>query len=118
MSSPVFDALSAVLIVCGALLALSSSIGLARFRDTVSRMHAVAKPQTLGLILTVTGAIMRIVGLTDSGPEEKGDIGVLLLIIAFTLITAPVIAQRVGRIARKERLYDKKALSRDDTADK
>ena len=118
MTTPVLDAISAVLIAAGALLALSAAIGLARFRDTVSRMHAVAKPQTLGLILTVTGAIVRIIGLKNFGPEEKGDIGVLLLIIAFTLITAPVIAQRVGRIARKERLYDKQSLSRDDTAGK
>ena len=36
------------------------AIGLARFRDTIGRMHASTKPQTLGLSLTLLGTVLHI----------------------------------------------------------
>lgn len=68
----------------------------------LARVHAITKPQTVGLILTIIGAIIRVLG-TDS---PTGDLGVLVLLVLFALITSPVTGQRVGRIARREGLYD------------
>lgn len=110
--------LSLFFLLCGALLALSAAIGLVRFRDTMSRLHAVTKPQTLGLICTITGTILHVLSSEQLGPGERGDMGVLFLIILFALLTAPVVAQRVGRLARKEGLYEESFLSRDDTEGK
>ena len=59
------DVLSLILIISGSLLTLAAAIGIARFKDTMSRVHAVSKPQTTGLILTMLGAFIRI---TASGP--------------------------------------------------
>ncbi|MEZ2122711.1 MULTISPECIES: monovalent cation/H(+) antiporter subunit G [unclassified Corynebacterium] len=115
MTTLILDVLSLILLFLGSLLALSAAIGLARFRDTLTRLHAVTKPQTLGLILAVSGALLRVSGSRNLDAGAAGDLGVLILIIAFTLITAPVIGQRLGRLARKEKLYDPEALSRDDT---
>ena len=47
----VIDAVSAVLMVVGALMSLAAAIGLLRFPDLMSRMHAATKPQVLGLFL-------------------------------------------------------------------
>lgn len=85
------DVLSAVLMMTGALLALIAGIGLQRFSDVYSRMHAATKPSTLGLALVLAGAALR---MPDSGAVAK-----LLLVIALQFLTAPVGAHLVGRAA-------------------
>ena len=56
----VIDAVSAVFMVVGALMSLGAAIGLLRFPDLMSRMHAATKPQVLGLFLLLCA-----VGLQD-----------------------------------------------------
>lgn len=88
------DIISAVLILTGSVIALTAAIGVLRFGDTLTRMHASTKPQTFGLLLVLAGTLVRIDGHVDSG--------MLILTGLFALITAPVIAQRVGRLAYRE----------------
>ena len=88
------DAVTAVLVLTGSFLALTAAIGLLRFRDTLSRMHAATKPQVLGLLLVLAGAAIELRGNVD--------IGMLFLTGVFTLVTAPVIGQRVGQLAYRE----------------
>ncbi|MCB0928450.1 MAG: Na+/H+ antiporter subunit G [Mycolicibacterium sp.] len=88
------DIVAAVLILSGSALALTAAIGIVRFPDTLSRMHAATKPQVLGLLLVLAGAVTRLGG--------HADVGMLILTGLFTLITAPVIAQRVGQLAYRE----------------
>jgi len=87
----VLDALSAVLLLCGVALAVVAAIGLVRFPDVFSRMHAATKPSTLGLLLVVLGASLRM--------HDPGDAVKLLLVAAFQFLTAPVAAHMVGRAA-------------------
>src|SRR5690625_7694998 len=47
----VLDIISAVLFFLGALLSLAAAVGLERFGDLLSRLHASAKPLVLGLII-------------------------------------------------------------------
>ncbi|MFY1599772.1 monovalent cation/H(+) antiporter subunit G [Micromonospora sp. WMMD737] len=100
-----FDIIVSVLMLSGSALALTAAIGVVRFPDTLSRMHAATKPQVLGLLLVLAGAAIRLRGQID--------VGMLILTGIFTLITAPVIANRVGQLAYREQ------TSRDDlmTAD-
>lgn len=86
--------LTAVLILSGSALALTAAIGLIRFPDTLSRMHSATKPQVLGLLLVLAGAAIELRGNVD--------IGMLILTGVFTLVTAPVIGQRVGQLAYRE----------------
>ena len=44
----VADTVAAVLVLGGSALALTAAIGVVRFPDTLSRMHAASKPQVLG----------------------------------------------------------------------
>ncbi|MEN9620329.1 MAG: hypothetical protein RL499_522, partial [Actinomycetota bacterium] len=47
----ILDIAAASLLVVAALLTLSAAIGLVRFPDPLSRLHAGTKPQILGLVL-------------------------------------------------------------------
>lgn len=100
------DTVTAVLILGGSTLALTAAIGLVRFPDTMSRMHASTKPQVLGLLLVLIGASFRLRGSVD--------IGMLALTGVFAVITAPVIANRVGQLAYREQNVREDLLIRDD----
>jgi len=109
------DVLSLILIIGGSVLTLAAAIGIARFKDTMSRVHAVSKPQTTGLILTMLGAFIRITGAESFSVAERGDLGILVLLVLFAMFTSPVTAQRTSRIARREGLYGtEESMSRND----
>lgn len=96
----ILDILTAVLVLSGSTLALTAAIGVVRFPDTLSRMHAATKPQVLGLLLVLVGAAIRLRGNVD--------VGMLILTGIFTLITAPVVANRVGQLAyREQNIHDR-----------
>lgn len=99
------DVVTAVLVLGGSALALTAAIGVVRFPDTLSRMHAASKPQVLGLLLVLAGAAVRLRGNVD--------VGMLILTGIFTLITAPVVANRVGQLAYREQNTDDQ-LTRDE----
>ncbi|OFP21522.1 cation:proton antiporter [Corynebacterium sp. HMSC066C02] len=99
------DVLSIILILVGSILILAAAIGVARFGDTMARVHAIAKPQTTGLIFTILGAIIKVTGSESFSVAERGDLGILVLLVLFAMITSPVTAQRTTRIARREGLY-------------
>ena len=63
----VADIVAAVLVLGGSTLALTAAIGVVRFPDTLSRMHAATKPQVLGLLLVLVGAAIRLRGNVDVG---------------------------------------------------
>ena len=85
------EVLSSALLLGGVALAVVAGIGLLRFPDVFSRMHAATKPATLGLLLITVGAALRM---------EQGDDAVkLLLVAAFQFLTAPVAAHMIGRAA-------------------
>ena len=97
---------TAVLVLGGSTLALTAAIGVVRFPDTLTRMHAATKPQVLGLLLVLAGAAIRLRG--------HADVGMVILTGLFTLITAPVIANRVGQLAYREQNIRNDLLTKDE----
>ncbi len=109
------DLISLAFILIGSLFVLAASIGVVRFRDTMSRVHAVTKPQTIGLVMCLIGAIIRVVFADDFGVAERSDIGLVVLLGIFALLTSPVTGQRIARLARREGLYGpEERMSRND----
>lgn len=90
----VLDVISGTFILLGAIFAFTAAVGVVRFADTLSRMHAATKPQVVGLVLVLTGAVIQLRGNVD--------IWMLVLVGVFTLTTAPIIAHSVGRTAYRE----------------
>jgi multicomponent Na+:H+ antiporter subunit G len=85
------DALSAVLLLGGVFLSVVAGLGVVRFPDVFSRMHAATKPATLGLLLVLLGAALRM--------DDGSDAVKMLLVAAFQFLTAPVAAHMIGRAA-------------------
>ncbi len=87
----VADAITSFCIVVGAALALLAGVGLQRFPDVFARMHAATKPATLGLVLVLVGAALRM--------DRPGAIAKLLVVAGLQFVTAPVGAHMVARAA-------------------
>ena len=87
------EILSSILLLTGCALALIAALGLHRFPDVFTRMHAQTKPATLGLILVVLGTAIR----TESSTGWMK----LLLVLALQLLTTPVGAHMIGRAAHR-----------------
>ncbi|WP_188127326.1 monovalent cation/H(+) antiporter subunit G [Actinoplanes lobatus] len=104
----VLDAVAGFCLLGGALLSLAAGVGLLRFPDLLSRMHAATKPQVLGLLLILTGTAIRLGTLVD--------ITTLVLVGVFQLITAPVAAHMVGRAAYRAGLVRRELLLTDELA--
>lgn len=104
------DVIAGVLVLAGSLFALTAAIGVVRFPDTLSRMHAATKPQVLGLLLVLLGAGIRLRG--------HADVGMLILAGLFAVITAPVIANRVGQLAYREQSFRDDLLTKDEMAER
>ncbi|OBI78883.1 monovalent cation/H(+) antiporter subunit G [Mycobacterium sp. E740] len=102
----VLDIITSILILGGSALALTAAIGVARFPDTLTRMHAASKPQVLGLLLVLAGAAIQLRG--------QADVGMLVLTGLFTVITAPVVANRVGQLAYREQNVRDDLLTADE----
>ena len=100
------DIVTAVLVLGGSTLALTAAIGVVRFPDTLTRMHAATKPQVLGLLLVLVGTAIRLRG--------NPDVGMVILTGLFTVITAPVIANRVGQLAYREQNIRDDLLTKDE----
>lgn len=100
------DVLAGTCLVLGSLLSLIAGIGLVRFPDVLTRMHAATKPQTLGILLILLGLALRV--------EDRGVLAVLALTAVFQLVTAPVSAHMLGRSALRAGHIDRARLSRDD----
>ena len=85
------ELLSHVLIGLGALSLLIGSIGVNRLPDFYTRSHASGKPDTLGLILTMTGLSV----------HEGLDLitARLLLIVVLVAIAHPAATHSLGRAA-------------------
>jgi multicomponent Na+:H+ antiporter subunit G len=84
MMDVIFALLTAVLVLVGAGFALVAAIGVNRFPDIYSRMHAASKAGTVG-----SGLLLLAVGL------HSGDFAVLSRALAgffFFILTAPVSA--------------------------
>lgn len=82
-------------ILVGTFFILSSSIGINRFPDVYTRLHAATKAPTLGIASVLIGAFIFLYG-------TKGIFsGKLLLAIAFVLLTSPVGGHMLSRAAHR-----------------
>lgn len=88
------DLLSWLLLGGGLLFFAAGSIGLLRFPDTLSRLHALTKADTLGLGLVVAGLSLRASGLLE--------IAQMLLIWLLVLASGATACQLLARQCDEE----------------
>lgn len=105
----VLDVLAGVLVLAGAALAVIAAIGVHRLPDVYGRMHAAAKPATLGVALCLLAAALRV--------DDVTTVTKLLLAIAFQFLTAPVAGHLISRAAHQAGAAQSEHTIRDDLAD-
>jgi multicomponent Na+:H+ antiporter subunit G len=92
------DTFAEVLLVLGSALAMIGGIGVVRFGDLFSRMHAAAKAPTLALVLVAIGAAIEI-GTVLAATT-------LTLVVVLQLLSAPVGAHALSRASRRQMTID------------
>ena len=85
-----------VTLICagaGAILFLAGTLGLIRFPDTLSRVHALSKADNLGLGLVVLGLL----------PQAAGTAGALKLICIWLLaqLSAATVSQLIAGVVHR-----------------
>lgn len=86
------DIFSIVAIGAGSVFFLAGTVGLLRFPDALTRLHALTKADNLGLGLVVLGLLPSVEGVGD---------GLKLLLIWFlALFASAVSSQLIARVAR------------------
>lgn len=96
--STVLDIVGAILVTAGAVFSLAGALGLVRFPDTMTRMHAATKPSVFGLMLVLTGVAFEI--------REPAVWGLVLLTFLLQVMTAPVSGHLVSRAAHRSGGWD------------
>jgi multicomponent Na+:H+ antiporter subunit G len=86
--------LSLVLIGAGVFFFVAGTVGLLRFPDTLSRLHALTKADNLGIGLIVLGLL----------PRAADGLAALKLIVVWGLIllASATVSQLAGSAARRE----------------
>lgn len=100
------DSVSAVFMIVGAVMSLGAAIGLLRFPDLLSRMHAATKPQVLGLFLLLASIGLQL--------RTWWVWPVLLVAWVFQLLTVPVSAHMVGRAGYRTKHLHRELLTTDE----
>ncbi|GAA5228236.1 monovalent cation/H(+) antiporter subunit G [Paeniglutamicibacter antarcticus] len=108
MLDTVIDVVAGTFMVVGCLMSLAAGIGMLRFPDLLSRLHAATKPQVLGLFLL----------LAALGLELRSWVVLPVLLLAWLLqlLTAPVSAHMVGRAGYRTRHLKRETLIVDELA--
>lgn len=106
MFDQILDIAALVCLVLAAVLSAAAGIGLLRFTDALSRLHAATKPQIFGLLLVIAGVAL-----------DQRSWGVLLALIpvfVFQSLTAPAAAHMVGRAAYRAGQLDDSTILVDE----
>ncbi len=87
------DLLSLLAIAAGAFFFLAGTVGLLRFPDPLTRLHALTKADNLGLGLVVLGLL----------PQVDWPLGALKLIVVWLLVllAGATVGQLIARVARR-----------------
>lgn len=88
----ILEVISGILLLLGAFFSLSGSLGLFRFPDFFTRVHAASVTDSIATILIIVGLIL----LTDFGLVAVK----LVFILIFLLLTSPTAAHALAKSAR------------------
>jgi multicomponent Na+:H+ antiporter subunit G len=87
------DIFTVLAVSAGAFFFLAGTVGLLRFPDALTRLHALTKADNLGLGLVLLGLL----------PRAGGSLDALKLIVVwlFVLLAGATVSQLLARVARR-----------------
>ena len=92
--SLLLDGFSIAAIVAGAFFFLAGTVGLLRFPDAYTRLHALTKADNLGLALVVIGLLPQMDSVLAAAK--------LVLVWLLVLLSSAVVSQLIARSARRQ----------------
>ena len=92
--SRLLDVFSVVAIVAGGFFYLAGTVGLLRFPDAYTRLHALTKADNLGLVFVVIGLLPQ-VGSLLAGLK-------LLLVWLLVMLSSAAVSQLIARSVRRQ----------------
>lgn len=92
--SLLLDVFSIVAIAAGAFFFLAGTVGLLRFPDAYTRLHALTKADNVGLALVVIGLLPQMDGVLAAAK--------LVLVWLLVLLSGAVVSQLIARAARRQ----------------
>lgn len=92
--STFLDLLTIVFVSVGVFFFVAGTVGLLRFPDTLTRLHALTKADNLGLGLIVIGLLPRV--------DSPQDALKLILVWALVLVASSNSSQLIARKVRRE----------------
>ncbi|MEL7151354.1 MAG: Na+/H+ antiporter subunit G [Pseudomonadota bacterium] len=95
----VLEALAALSLIIGAGFVLVGAIGLMKFNDSMTRLHAPTKVGTVGLGMLLLASMLKSLAWGDPSIHE-------LLIMAFLFVTAPISAHFIAKVNMHKRSCD------------
>lgn len=93
--SHAIDAFTIVCVAAGVFFYIAGTIGLIRFPDSLSRLHALTKADNLGLGFVALGLLPRASNVPDAFK--------IVMIWALVLLSGASAAQMIGRALRRGR---------------
>lgn len=100
------DAASLICVVGATGFSVAAGIGLLRFPDALSRLHAATKPQIFGLLLVIAAIALE--------SRSFATLAALIPVFIFQTLTAPIAAHMVGRAAYRTGQIDAATLVIDE----
>ena len=94
--SLLLDLFSIAAIAAGAFFYLAGTVGLLRFPDAYTRLHALTKADNLGLALVVVGLLPQVDSVLTACK--------LVLVWLLVLLSSAAVSQLIARAARREEL--------------
>ena len=88
------DILTIVAVLVGAIFFLAGTVGLLRFPDTLTRLHALTKADNVGLGLIMIGLLPRVAWPLDALK--------LVIVWVLVLVASAVSSQLIARKVRRE----------------
>lgn len=90
---------AALALLIGSIFVMVGVIGLLKFNDPMTRLHAPTKVGTVGIGMLLLGSILNSVAAGDGSIHE-------LLIMAFLFVTAPVSAHFIAKVSIHQKACD------------
>ena len=97
-----------LLLLAGAVFALAAGVGLLRFRDALSRLHAGTKPQVLGLVCVLAAIAV--------GQQRWDLVPALVPVLGLQLVTIPISGHMIARAAYRTGNFRDDLLAADELA--
>jgi len=109
VTDDLIDVAAAVFLVLGGMLSLVAGVGVLRFPDALSRLHAGTKPQVLGLVCIVIAIAL--------SARSWSVVLLLIPVVLFQLLTQPIAAHMIGRAGYRTKNHRRDLLLVDELAD-